>query len=297
MQFNLPGGDEALQKAFLHHPWAGYAQSALVVLSFLLNVALIGLIFAGPGGVLVSRLRPAPWNFSRGMETLSRYLFVYFGVMILVLMAKQEFGPALQRIGFGDLNLMVLGTGLIQALSVGVIWLFAREQKHTTGELPGSYWMGRPKGRLYQGILVFVIVLFPVGLTMVLTKAVFDQLGLPFDSQPLVTKLSQTDATWFVAVLSIFAVIVAPVIEEIFFRGILFPTLKARWGIWPSAVISSLIFAAMHFHLPTFLPLFVLAMILSLTFEYTGSLAVCMIAHSLFNSLSIIAIWVLRSSR
>jgi membrane protease YdiL (CAAX protease family) len=90
---------------------------------------------------------------------------------------------------------------------------------------------------------------------------------------------------------------VAPVVEEIFFRGILYPTMRMRWGIIPAVIVSSLIFSAMHFHLPTFLPLFVLAVILSLTFEYTGSLAACIIAHSLFNSLSIIAIWLLRSVR
>ena len=41
MELNLPGGDEALQKVFLHHPWAIYAQSALVIFSLVANLALI----------------------------------------------------------------------------------------------------------------------------------------------------------------------------------------------------------------------------------------------------------------
>lgn len=60
------------------------------------------------------------------------------------------------------------------------------------------------------------------------------------------------------------AVIIAPISEEVLFRGILLPALSRQWGIGWAIVVSSILFALVHFHIPSMVPLFVFAVALSL---------------------------------
>src|SRR5436190_3471992 len=46
------------------------------------------------------------------------------------------------------------------------------------------------------------------------------------------------------AVLSV--VVIAPIAEEIFFRGFFFAGLQTRWSLWPSALVSGAVFGLVH---------------------------------------------------
>ncbi len=84
--------------------------------------------------------------------------------------------------------------------------------------------------------------------------------------------------------LAIFAVVLAPVAEEFFFRGLLFSIAK-KYG-WPKLgwFGVSFLFALMHVNAPTFLPLFALALALTGLCEITDGLLAPIVAHSLFNA-------------
>jgi hypothetical protein len=47
-------------------------------------------------------------------------------------------------------------------------------------------------------------------------------------------------------IMSIFAVTVAPLMEELFFRGFLYPVLARRWGMSASIVLTSAAFGILH---------------------------------------------------
>ena len=100
---------------------------------------------------------------------------------------------------------------------------------------------------------------------------------------------------WLTALL---AVVVAPIVEETIFRGALYPALRdtvggAR-GVWVAAVVVSALFAAVHAHPASFLPLFCLAMVFTWVFERTNSLATVIVAHAFFNGASMIPLLVAR---
>ena len=81
-------------------------------------------------------------------------------------------------------------------------------------------------------------------------------------------------------------VVVAPVAEESFFRGLLLPVLADRWGFWVGASFVSALFAMAHLAPGVLLPAFVSGMLLAWLYRRTGSLWNCCLAHAAQNALA-----------
>jgi membrane protease YdiL (CAAX protease family) len=90
--------------------------------------------------------------------------------------------------------------------------------------------------------------------------------------------------------IAFLAVIVAPLTEELFFRGILYRTLKSLLGAGPAILVTSLAFGLAHLNLLAFGPLFALSVFLIISYEKTGNLAVPILYHAMFNLLMVISI-------
>jgi uncharacterized protein len=88
----------------------------------------------------------------------------------------------------------------------------------------------------------------------------------------------------------ILAVAVAPAAEEFIFRFFLYGVLKRYFGTALGVVFNASLFAAVHSHLPSFAPLFVLATCFTLAYEWSGSILVSMTMHSLFNSITLVVL-------
>lgn len=97
---------------------------------------------------------------------------------------------------------------------------------------------------------------------------------------------NRSTAMWVIVA----AVLVAPVAEELIFRGFLYGVAKRYFGTGFALGFSSLLFAAVHLHAPTFPALAVLAICLALAYEATGSLLVPMAMHACFNAFSLSAL-------
>ena len=82
------------------------------------------------------------------------------------------------------------------------------------------------------------------------------------------------------------AIVLAPLVEEILFRALLYPTIKELG--YPRAAIfgTALLFAAIHGSLMTMLPLFFLALAWTLLYEKTNTLLAPIVAHSVFNAVN-----------
>ena len=92
------------------------------------------------------------------------------------------------------------------------------------------------------------------------------------------------------------AVIIAPIAEEVLFRGYLYGVVRRFAGRLPAMIVTSLLFAAMHLHLPSMLGLAVLATMLCLIYERTGSLWANIVVHATFNAISIIMLLIFKDA-
>lgn len=102
--------------------------------------------------------------------------------------------------------------------------------------------------------------------------------------QETVTKASMSGALVRQQIaFGVSVVLIAPIAEEMLFRGILYPTLKQlghpRIGLWGT----SLLFALLHNNGPSFFPFVCLALLLVWLYEKTDNLLACIVAHSFFN--------------
>ncbi len=84
------------------------------------------------------------------------------------------------------------------------------------------------------------------------------------------------------------AVSVAPFAEEVFFRGYVLSKWKARWGLPLAVVLSSALFAALHFNLLAFPGLLVVGACLAGLTLWTESLLPAILAHVVFNLLMVV---------
>ncbi|TDU62559.1 hypothetical protein EI77_04602 [Prosthecobacter fusiformis] len=87
--------------------------------------------------------------------------------------------------------------------------------------------------------------------------------------------------------LVIAAVVIAPIVEETIFRGFIYGVIKRFTDSFFAALCSALLFAVVHFHMGSLIPLALLALIFCAAYERTGSLAVPMLMHGFFNGTSI----------
>ncbi len=112
--------------------------------------------------------------------------------------------------------------------------------------------------------------------------------------QPLVQLLLKTGTPDLIAVIFISAAILAPVSEELLFRGALFRLLRDIFGNEREAVIATaLLFALIHWNLQQFLSLFLMGVLLQLACNQTKTLLTAVLMHAANNLLSvtIITLW------
>lgn len=85
----------------------------------------------------------------------------------------------------------------------------------------------------------------------------------------------------------------APVAEEIFFRGFFYRSLRSRFAVWSAALIDGVVFGAIHYAgtdtLKVLPVLAVLGVMFCLVYEKTGSIYPVICLHALNNSLAFAA--------
>jgi membrane protease YdiL (CAAX protease family) len=112
----------------------------------------------------------------------------------------------------------------------------------------------------------------------------------PLDKQGIVELFNASGTLEQRIWIILLAVTVAPLAEEFFFRFFLYGVVKRYFGRGVGIVASALLFAAVHAHLPSFGPLFVLGICFAIAYEWSGSLLVSMTMHAFFNALALTAL-------
>lgn len=94
---------------------------------------------------------------------------------------------------------------------------------------------------------------------------------------------------WFFMV----GAVLAPLVEEIFFRGFLFQGLRAKYGWISGVLISSAIFAIAHLDPASLIPTFILGSLLAYLYHRSNSVWPGVILHMAVNTFGLLSVYIL----
>lgn len=238
----------------------------------------------------VDRLKARPWSAQQG------------SLLLLVLMALYFFSTALQPLinewcGGGDdgqaTRRIVIQSVSFHMIGLGIVVLSLLRRRVTWRDAFGL----EPRailGNIGAGAMFYLAVLPFLVFYTFLYQAILRGMGYEVMMQEVALVVAGEKSFWLRMYLAGLAVVLAPVFEEILFRGIGLPLIARKWGVAPAVVIVSLFFAAIHFHLPSMMPLFVIAVAFSLAYIHTGSIVVPIVMHALFNGVNVAMLMVLK---
>lgn len=121
---------------------------------------------------------------------------------------------------------------------------------------------------------------------------VWEHLGVGLETPPqfLIELINDTEEILPLVLMAVLAIVIAPISEELLFRGCIYRFLKKHTSNYTALTMSSLLFAIIHWNVNSFLPLFLLGMLLCRCYEKTGRIIWPMLFHGLFNLNSLAAL-------
>ena len=267
-----------------HVGMIGFFYFAIVVLGLLLDLGL-GLYWrARPvaWGQKISRLEWRPWEW----RDLARLVLFLVALHVVLLTGAAPLQNLLAR-WIDETSFMVIAQSLVfhWAGLAFVVVLLARRR------MPWKSAFGLTRSRFFKRLVqgaVFLLATMPVLLFYTLLYHVGLQLtGHEPQLQDVVFAISDETSTGIRIYFVLLATIIAPFFEEILFRGIALPIFAKRLGLGPAIILVAVIFAMIHGHVPSLVPLFLLSVALSVAYIYTESLWVSIVMHGLFNALTV----------
>lgn len=227
---------------------------------------------------LVSALRGGPVN-----PTSPRFgwLLVWFFLSLNLAAFAQVTSGILPRTD--SILSIVISTLSFQGATLALVWWFVREHNLTLSDAFGFEFKNVPKTALLGIGVACAAFMFQLGYVHLLELV---RVQLP--EQHLVQIIRLNRSLFERIYLGAFAIVVAPVAEEMLFRGILYTAIKQlgfkQIALWSTAIL----FALIHMNLATFVPLTLLAVGLALLYEKTTTLLAPIIAHSCFNAINFV---------
>ncbi len=148
------------------------------------------------------------------------------------------------------------------------------------------------KDAIIQGLRGWLMIIpFVLLVSLIMNILIDNQNG----SNPLLEIVLNNNNYFSFILLFLTTTLLAPLFEEIIFRGILLPILSRDFGIILGISISAFIFALAHLSISEMPPLLVLGIGLGITRIASGSLLSSVIMHSLWNGLTFLNLFLLRT--
>jgi membrane protease YdiL (CAAX protease family) len=231
-------------------------------------------------------LSPRPWKLEAVLRLMiGLFLCLFVGMLVTMLTSNGKAAGAPPT-----LRQVVVSVICLQGASIVLIWRFVREH--------GISWtegFGFRNARFRAVVLgtVTIFVFLPLGWVLqVFSLRLLEHFGLETTSQQAVQVLHSIGQGVGLITFALVTVVVAPLGEELLFRGVLYPAIKragfpklALWG-------SSLLFAGIHLNAATFLPLLLLSLLLVWLYEQTDNLIAPLVGHALFNGINLLIFFI-----
>ena len=216
-------------------------------------------------------------------------VLVAFLVMLIVSQVLAVLGSPVQTVPENiDTGMLVLSDLVWRTMILGPILISLRFRGFKLASVFGVDRM--PVGRsLLLGVALLISAL-PMVFAVDYVASILLKVNSATDVQEVVQIFENASTAAQRVPIIMLAVVIAPVAEELAFRGYLYAVVKRYFGAVPALILSGMLFALIHLNLASFFPLLVLASVFALAYELSGTLLVSMTMHALFNALSLVLI-------
>lgn len=229
------------------------------------------------------RLRPVSPRASLWLTALIVLSFV--GLTVFERLRVRWGGDAMAAPDVGRYLVVhsLLFHGLIVVFVAGWLFRSGRSAAEVFGVRPESFLRDVGAGVLWYLAAVPVVV---VGATVF--HLILRSLGYSVNPQEALIWLSGEYALPVRLYLYLLAALLAPLAEELYFRGMILPLFMRRMKPLTAVLFVAAAFALIHLHVPSFIALFIIALTLSAAYVSTGSIVAAITVHVLFNSLNLL---------
>ncbi len=217
--------------------------------------------------------RPTSWSFNEGLAVLARGGAL--SIFLIAILAVVPYGVTILE-NYGSL-LLYLPTVLLASLSL------CGSKNLSLLEVLGCK---DPFQRFRSSlpILMSVLALGLIGDWLIMLGGTAFEISVHWTEWFIPQLVWGSQAELFKTAIEV--VVIAPIFEELIFRGIVFSTLRAKFGFLVSMIWSAVIFALAHGYGPiAFLTVFWSGLLWSWIYERTGSVIPGMCAHAVNNGL------------
>ncbi|PKQ28561.1 MAG: hypothetical protein CVT63_02185 [Candidatus Anoxymicrobium japonicum] len=222
----------------------------------------------------------APWSAG---EALAIFGIALVPTAVLSLLVKQILFGAFSKTTATFLLIFLASAMLYVFLLAGTFYSVKIRHGSTLNAL------GIRTRGLGRGLLLGIVVGLPLLAAAIFMALIAENLFGPVDTDIVsksVNKISSGGVgIGLVALLAITLIVLAPICEEIFFRGYLYPALRNKMDKQPAMILNGLIFAAAHFEPVGFLPRFLLGWGLCYVYERNRTIGAPVAGHALYNGL------------
>ncbi|HEX2949900.1 MAG TPA: type II CAAX endopeptidase family protein [Armatimonadota bacterium] len=216
-----------------------------------------------------------PWGVGTALIVLSVHL-LFSAVLAFALTSL------VNHFGWGTSStplVMSVFATLVSALIVLGIFLLTLGHKPWDWRVLG--WQTTSRGVRY-GLVTLLVILPIFWLVSVISGIIFQG---ERQTNPLIEYFLLSRNPWLQVYLLLAAVLMAPLVEETFFRGILFRAMGEHMSFWVAAFSSGLLFALAHGQLAAILPITVLGTAFAFLTRRTRSLWASAAAHATYNGM------------
>lgn len=227
------------------------------------------------------------WNIKDAIKVFLAYLMLMFiGMPVIVQIIQVIFGyNALDNIGN---RIVVLFFSFFINVSVCFYIFYIVGVEHHQPITALGLSLVHLSDNIKQGIKYYLIALPFIVFAGFIVNLISSYYNTAPDMQDVVKWMLEEKSLFVIICLVFFGIIVAPILEEILFRGFLQSALKNTFGSRYALVISASLFAVVHMDVFAFLQIFILGILLGYLYEKTQTLAASIFVHILHNSLTLI---------
>lgn len=218
-------------------------------------------------------------------------LFLFFGYMLT--MIESFLARTFPIIKNNDFR-MVFNSSILDVLAIIFIFYFAVGQYKEKLESLGIAFKNF-LNNVFYGLIGYIAILPSLFLILILTSVVTSIFKYVPKEQIVVELFMRENNPAFLVYVSIFAAIAGPIVEELFFRGLMYGAVRKHLGIFWATIITASLFAALHAHAVGFLPIMVLGILLAYLYEKTGTLVSSITVHILHNFGMILLVFLAKS--